>query len=161
MEICICIFWFRCFGENMVNAKSVRVFEFNAVQYIALLKIFFSVWWKYGMKNLYIEFKFVAGFQKGWTQIVTWESNIVSEIVQSHGCSWWLLFQYLQKFLSYGEMPMRCALMWIAQCAWMRVLTNLQSFVELERLLLNGLQGEIFLKGLHLFIVLEFSYPIP
>lgn len=33
------------------------------------------------MKNLYIEFKFVAGFQKGWTQFITWESKIVSEIV--------------------------------------------------------------------------------
>ncbi|KAJ6887548.1 phosphoserine phosphatase [Populus alba x Populus x berolinensis] len=37
---------------------------------------------------------------------------------------------------------MLCALMWIARCAWMRALMNLQSFVELERLLQIGLQEQ-------------------
>lgn len=41
---------------------------------------------------------------------------------------------------------MLCALMWIARCAWMRALMNLQSFVELERLLQIGLQGWFLLS---------------
>lgn len=50
-------------------------------------------------------------------------------------------FLFWQSFFNFGEVLMLCALMWIARCAWMRALMNLQSFVELERLLQIGLQG--------------------
>lgn len=51
----------------------------------------------------------------------------------------WNLLAYLQRFSRSGKMPMQSALMWIVLFAWMRVLMNLRSFVELERLLQNGL----------------------
>ncbi|KAJ6375689.1 hypothetical protein OIU77_000626 [Salix suchowensis] len=45
-------------------------------------------------------------------------------------------------FFNFGEVLMLSALMWIARCAWMRALMNLQSFVELGKLSLNGLQEQ-------------------
>jgi len=47
--------------------------------------------------------------------------------------------------------------MWTARFVWMKVLMNLLSFVELERLLLNGLPGfwsistHIYAKALMIF----------
>lgn len=50
-------------------------------------------------------------------------------------------FLFCQRSLRCGEMPMLYALMWIALCAWTRGLMSWQNFVELERLLQNGLPG--------------------
>lgn len=49
---------------------------------------------------------------------------------------------YVQRLLRHGAMPMRCALMWIARSAWMRVLMSLPISAGLGGLLPSGQPGK-------------------
>lgn len=66
-------------------------------------------------------------------------------------------FLFCKRSSTCGEMPMLYALMWIAQSAWTKGLMSWQSFVELERLSRNGLQGLVTFYFLFIFIFIGVS----